>query len=35
SSFAVSGMVSPFIALWMPNVLYAIIAVYFYKKAPR
>jgi lipopolysaccharide export system permease protein len=35
SSFAISGMVSPFIALWMPNVLYAIIAVYFYKKAPR
>jgi lipopolysaccharide export system permease protein len=35
SSFAISGAVSPFVAVWMPNIFYAIIAVYFYKKAPR
>jgi lipopolysaccharide export system permease protein len=35
SSFAISGSVSPFFAVWIPNIFYAIIAVYFYKKAPR
>jgi lipopolysaccharide export system permease protein len=35
SSFAVSGLVSPFIALWIPNIVFAIIAAYLYKKAPR
>jgi len=35
STFAVSGMVSPFVAVWIPNVVYVFIAAYFYKKAPR
>lgn len=35
SSFAVSGMVSPMIASWIPNIIYAFIAVYLYRKAPR
>jgi lipopolysaccharide export system permease protein len=35
SSFAISGLVSPFIAVWIPNVVYAFIAMYLYKKAPR
>ena len=35
STFAVSGMVSPFIAIWIPNVTYAFIAAFLYKKAPR
>jgi lipopolysaccharide export system permease protein len=35
SSFAFSGLVSPFIASWIPNLLYAFIAAYLYKKAPR
>jgi len=35
STFAVSGMVSPFIAIWIPNVTYIFIAVFLYKKAPR
>jgi lipopolysaccharide export system permease protein len=35
SSFAVSGLVSPFIAVWLPNVFYTFIAAYLYKKAPR
>lgn len=33
SSFAVSGITSPFVAMWIPNVLYAIIAVVLYFKA--
>lgn len=35
SSFAVSGLVSPMIASWIPNILYTFIAVYLYRKAPR
>jgi len=35
SSFAVSGGVSPFVAIWIPNVLYIGIAAYLYTKAPR
>jgi len=35
SSFAISGLVSPFVAVWIPNIVYAIIAAYLYKKAPR
>jgi lipopolysaccharide export system permease protein len=35
SSFAIYGLVSSFIAVWTPNIFYAIIAIYFYKKAPR
>lgn len=35
SSFAVSGITSPFVAMWIPNVLYAIIAVVLYVKAAR
>jgi lipopolysaccharide export system permease protein len=35
SSFAISGTVSPFIAVWIPNFLYTFIAAYLYRKAPR
>jgi lipopolysaccharide export system permease protein len=35
SSFAVSGMVSPSIACWIPNIIYTLIAIYLYHKAPR
>lgn len=35
STFAVSGNVSPFIAAWIPNVIFAIIAAYLYSKAPN
>jgi lipopolysaccharide export system permease protein len=35
SSFAVSGLVSPLVASWIPNVLYTFIAIYLYRKAPR
>ncbi len=35
SSFAVSGMVSPMVASWIPNIVYSFIAIYLYLKAPR
>ena len=35
SSFAISGAVSAFVAVWIPNLLYALIAIYLYTKAPR
>ena len=35
SSFAVSGITSPMVAMWIPNILYAIIAVILYFKAAR
>ena len=35
SSFAVSGIVSPFVAAWIPNIIFAIIAAYLYTKAPN
>jgi len=35
SSYAYSGLMSPFIAVWIPNIVYALIAAYLYWKAPR
>ena len=35
SSFAVSGLTSPLVAMWIPNMLYAVIAVILYRKASR
>jgi lipopolysaccharide export system permease protein len=35
SSFAVSGLMSSFVAVWIPNIMFSFIAVYLYKKAPR
>ena len=33
--FVYSGSLPPFIALWLPNVLYLIIAIYLYRIAPK
>jgi len=33
SQFAISGAFSPFIAVWIPNILFAIIAVFIYRLA--
>lgn len=33
SSFAVSGLTSPRVAMWIPNIVYIIIAAYLYRKA--
>jgi lipopolysaccharide export system permease protein len=35
SSFAISGLTSPFMAVWTPNLVYVCIAIYLYTKAPR
>ncbi|MDR0893714.1 MAG: LptF/LptG family permease [Prevotellaceae bacterium] len=35
SSFAVSGSMPPIVAMWVPNILYAAIAFYLYKMAPK
>jgi len=35
STFAISGLVSPMIAVWIPNILYVFITIYVYLRAPR
>ena len=35
ATFAVSGLVSPIIAAWIPNVLFSIIFLFIYTKAPN
>jgi lipopolysaccharide export system permease protein len=35
SQFAISGAFSPFVAAWIPNVLFAIIAIFLYRMAPK
>ncbi|GHT68781.1 membrane protein [Bacteroidia bacterium] len=35
SSMAIAGAVSAFVAVWIPNILYIVIAAYLYSKAPR
>jgi lipopolysaccharide export system permease protein len=35
TQFAISGAFSPFIASWIPNVLFAVIAVFIYRLAPK
>lgn len=35
STFAVSGSVSPMMAVWIPNITFLIIGVYLYWKAPK
>ena len=34
-SFAQSDLTSPFVAMWIPNIVFTIIAVILYKKAAR
>ena len=35
ATFAVSGLVSPMIAAWIPNIVYTGIALYIYTLAPN
>lgn len=35
STFAISGYVSPMVAVWIPNILYLFITIFLYRKAPR
>ena len=34
-SFAYSGLTSAFVAMWIPNIIYAIIAIVLYKRAEQ
>jgi len=34
-SFAQGGVLSPFLAVWTPNIIYLLIGLYLYKKAPK
>ena len=33
--FAKSGSLPPWLAVWLPNIIYLFIAVYLYRKAPK
>jgi lipopolysaccharide export system permease protein len=35
SSFAISGLTTPFVAMWIPNVVYVIIGFYLYRRASK
>ena len=35
STFAINGYVSPMVAAWIPNVIYTVIAIFLYRRAPR
>lgn len=35
STFAINGKMSPFMAVWIPNFVYIIIALFLYKRAPK
>ena len=35
SSFAISGITSPRVAVWIPNIIYIVIAIYLYRKAQK
>lgn len=35
SSFAISGTMPPFLAVWLPNIVYMFIGAYLYTKAPN
>lgn len=35
SQFAISGALSPFLAAWIPNALFLIVAIFLYRMAPK
>jgi len=35
SQFAISGAFSPFVAVWIPNIIFTVIAVFLYRLAPK
>lgn len=35
SQFAISGTLSPFLAAWIPNLIFAVISVFLYRVAPK
>jgi len=35
SQFAINGSLQPFIAVWMPNAVYAVLSIFLYRLAPK
>jgi len=35
SQFAISGSIDPVLAVWIPNLLYALISLLLYRMAPK
>lgn len=35
STFTINGSLPPMVAVWLPNIVFSLIAVYLYKKAPK
>lgn len=35
TSFSVNGLMSPFVAVWIPNIVFLLIGIYLYVKAPK
>ena len=35
ATFAINGNTPPIVAVWIPNILYTLIAIYLYRKAPK
>jgi lipopolysaccharide export system permease protein len=35
TTFSVSGAMSPFAAVWLPNLLFLFIGIYLYRTAPK
>lgn len=35
SQFAINGTLSPFLAAWIPNIIFAVVSVYLYRIAPK
>ncbi|MDH6312452.1 lipopolysaccharide export system permease protein [Parabacteroides sp. PFB2-10] len=35
STFAINGYVTPMVAAWIPNIIYSVIAIFLYTRAPR
>ncbi len=35
SQFAISGSLPPLLAVWIPNIIFAVVAIVFYKMAPK
>jgi lipopolysaccharide export system permease protein len=33
--YATNAGLNPFIAVWLPNVIFAVVALYLYQKAPK
>jgi len=35
TSFSVNGLMSPFLAVWLPNFVFLLIGIYLYRTAPK